>query len=446
VKNTSILKYRGPAAITAMALAFIILLSSPKALSSAVQPVPVRPAVIAVKVDGPINPVSSEIIQKAIKDAGDRHCNAVVILLDTPGGLDTSMRAIIKAINASEVPVITYVSPGGARAASAGVFITLASHIAAMAPGTNIGAAHPVSMTGQQLDKTMSEKVENDAAAYIRSIADRHSRNAAWAEESVRKSVSVSENEALKLKVIDLVAANLDELLSEVDGRVVVTAVGNVTLATKGAKVENAEQGFRLKLLGVISDPNIAYILMMAGILGLFFELSNPGLVLPGVVGGISIVLAFYAFQTLPVNYAGILLIMLAILFFVAEIKITSYGLLSVAGVVSLALGSIMLFDSPLPFMRISLKLIMPVVAVLAAFMAILVRVAVRAHKTKALTGIAALTGRVGEAKTDIFTDGEIYADGAYWSAYADEPIGRGSRVRVIGNDGHRLKIEKVNG
>jgi len=402
------------------------------------------PSVEVVRIDGPIIPVSAEFLDKALGKARDDRAEALIILLDTPGGLDTSMRQMVKAIIASPVPVVTYVSPSGARAASAGVFLMMASRVAAMAPGTNIGAAHPVQMEGGKMDEVMATKVENDAAAYIRSLAQKNGRDAAWAEDSVRKSVSISEQEALKLKVIDLVADNLDDLLNKLDGWKVNTDSGVRVLRTKGAKTERYEMNARLRLLKAISDPNVAYALMMIGIIGLFFELSNPGLILPGVVGGISIILAFYSFQTLPVNYAGMLLILLAIVFFIAEVKVTSYGLLAVAGVVSLLLGSIMLIESPLPYMRISLKLILPTVATLTLFFLVLVRVALKSHRAKATTGSEGLIGETGEARTDIAPEGDIYLQGAHWSAYSDEPVAKGEKVVVVKVEGLRLKVRKT--
>ncbi|MGA2191858.1 MAG: nodulation protein NfeD [Nitrospirota bacterium] len=404
----------------------------------------VPPVILVIKIDGVINPVAAEFLEKSIARASGEKAAALVIMLDTPGGLDSSMRQMVKAIIASPVPVITYVAPSGARAASAGVFITLASPVAAMAPGTNIGAAHPVSMGGEKLDSTMAAKVENDAAAYIRGLADKYGRDADWAEDAVRKSVSISEREALKKGVVDLVANNLDDLLGKVDGRKAETEFGPVVLHTKGARVERMEPGFRLGLLKVIVDPNIAYVLMMLGVIGLFFELSNPGLILPGVVGGISLVLAFYAFQTLPVNYAGFMLILLAIIMFIAEVKVTSYGLLAVAGVISLVLGSIMLIDSPLPFMRISLKLILPTAAALTAFFLLLMRVAIRSRRRRPTTGSEALVGETGEARTDIGPEGDVFIEGAHWSAYSDKPVKKGEKVTVVDVKGLKLKVKKT--
>jgi len=401
------------------------------------------PDVMVVHIEGVINPVTAEFLDKSIKTADESRADAVVIMLDTPGGLDTSMRQMVKAITGSPVPVITYVAPTGARAASAGVFITMASSVAAMAPGTNIGAAHPVSMGGEKLTKEMSQKLENDAAAYITSLAEKYGRNAKWAALSVRKSVSISESEAVKTGVVDLVADNVDDLLKKADGRKVMTGIGPVVLKTSGAKLRDIEMGWRLRFLKALSDPNIAYILMMIGVVGIFFELSNPGLVFPGVVGGVALVLAFYAFQTLPVNYAGILLIILALIFFIAEVKITSYGLLSVAGVISLILGSVMLIDSPLPFMRVSLKIILPATLTLAGFFAILIRTALRSHRARVTMGKEGLIGAECEAMTDLDPEGDVFVQGAHWRASSGDGIRKGEKAVVVSVEGLRLKVTR---
>jgi len=396
-----------------------------------------------VTYDGVINPVAAEFLTKAIKIATQDHAEALIVQLDTPGGLDTSMRIIIKEISASEIPIVLYVSPPGARAASAGVFITLASHIAAMAPGTNIGAAHPVAMGGGEMDKEMKKKVENDAAAYIKSIAEKHGRNVTWAEDAVRKSVSVTEKDALKLKVIDLIAEDLPALLIAIDGRTVETAKGKVTLATKNATVKDIPMSFRFKVLNALSDPNIAYILMLLGIYGLIFELSNPGSILPGIVGGISLILAFYAFQTLPINYAGFLLILLAIILFIAEIKVPSYGLLTVGGVISMVLGSLMLVTTDVPGLQISMYVILPTALLTAGFFVLVIGMAWRAHQKKPVTGIDALIGMEGIAKTEIHPRGTVLLQGELWEAVSNEPIKESESVIVQGLDGLKLLVKR---
>jgi len=399
--------------------------------------------VYLAKYDGVINPVAGEYIAQVIKDANERDVTAVLIELDTPGGLDTSMRDIVKEISSSNVPVIVYVSPAGARAASAGVFITLSAHIAAMAPGTNIGAAHPVAVGGGQMDDTMKEKVENDAAAYIKAIAGKRGRNVKWAEDAVRKSVSITEKEALDLKVIDIVAENRDELLKLINGREVTTNSGMVKIVTTGAAVEEFPMGLRLRILNALSDPNIAYILMILGIYGLFFELASPGAIFPGVVGAICLILAFYAFQTLPVNYAGLSLIILGIILFIAEIKIISYGLLSVAGVISMVLGSIMLMKVDAPFFRISWLVILPAALLTALFFAVAIGLAVKAHKRQPLSGSEGLIGELGEAASDIAPEGKAFVHGEIWDARSDEQISKGEKIRIIGTDRMTVIVRK---
>lgn len=401
----------------------------------------VRP-VLAIKLEGVIAPSTADYIIRAIKQADREAAQALVIELDTPGGLDLSMRSIIKEMLAAERPIIVYVSPSGARAASAGAFITLAAHVAAMAPGTNIGAAHPVNMGGQ-MDKEMSKKVTNDAAAYIRTIAEQRGRNVQWAEDAVRKSVSATEKEALNLKIIDLVADKLDDLLVAVDGREVTTAHGKVTLHTKGVEVTRIEMSLRDKVLKVISDPNIAYMLLMLGLAGLYFELSTPGAILPGVLGGICLILAFYAFQTLPINYAGLLLILLAIILFIAEVKVTSYGMLTVGGIIAMILGSFMLIRSPEPFMRISLSAILFTTAATAVFFGFIVTMALRAQHQKTTTGAEGLIGQIGTVRTPLTPEGSVLVGGELWSAHCEEGAELGDQVRVLAVKGLMLFVCK---
>ncbi|MCE5312499.1 MAG: nodulation protein NfeD [Nitrospiraceae bacterium] len=403
-----------------------------------------RPKVTVISIDSVINPVAAEYVNRSIKKASASGSEALIIELDTPGGLDTSMRLIVKDIFASEVPVVVFVSPSGARAASAGVFITMSAHIAAMAPGTNIGAAHPVAV-GEKMDKVMSEKAANDAAAYIKSIAESRGRNVQWAESAVRKSVSITEAEALKLHVIDMVQNDLKSLLLAIDAKKVKTAFKEVTLRTADAEVDRVEMGFRHKVLDFISNPNVAYILMMIGFYGLFFELTNPGSLVPGILGGISLVLAFYAFQTLPVNYAGLLLIVIGLILFILEIKVTSYGLLSLGGIGCVILGSIMLIDSPDPLMKLSFSVVVPAAVVTALFFGLTVRLAFRAFKSKPVTGAEELPGIHGTAKTDISADaGQVMVHGEIWSAYSEEPIEKNARIIVESVDGLKVKVRRA--
>jgi membrane-bound serine protease (ClpP class) len=400
--------------------------------------------VLVITVNGVINPASVEYIGKSLKNANKQKYEAVVIELDTPGGLDTSMRDIVKNIIGSEVPVIVYVSPSGARAASAGVFITLAAHVAVMSPGTNIGSAHPVGVGGK-MDKVMSEKVTNDAAAYIKSLAERTGRNSKWAEDAVRKSVSATEAEALKEKVIDIVSKDLSALLSTIDGRKVKTVMGEKILKTANANVVREEMSLRHKILDFISDPNVAYMLMLLGFYGLFFELTNPGAIFPGVMGGICLILAFYALQTLPVNYAGLLLIIFAIILFILEVKIISHGVLTISGVIAMLLGSLMLFESPGPFMKLSLFLILPAVIVTALFFTVVVGLAYKAYKRKPVTGAEGLVGMEGIANTDITKDrGMVLLQGEIWSAYSsDETISKGEKIIIESVSGLKVKVKR---
>ncbi len=402
--------------------------------------------VTVITVDGVINPVSAEYIGRSIGKAVKKGEEALVIELDTPGGLDTSMRSIVKDIVSSDVPVVVYVAPSGARAASAGVFVTLAAHVAAMAPGTNIGAAHPVGIGGK-MDKTIAEKATNDAAAYIRSLAESRGRNVQWAEKAVRESISATESEALKEHVIDLVEKDIPSLLSDIDGRKVRTPLGERVLRTKGARVVREGISLRLRILNFISDPNVAYILMLLGFYGLFFELTSPGAVFPGVAGGICLILAFYAFQTLPVNYAGLLLIILAVVLFVLEIKVVSHGVLTIGGIIAMIIGSVMLFESPGPFVRLSLYLILPAVIITALFFSLTIRLALKAHRRKPVTGREELTGMEGVARTAITPEGGMVSlHGEIWSAYSDEVIAKDDKIVVEEVRDLKLKVRKKGG
>jgi len=397
-----------------------------------------------ITVDAPITPVISEYITKSIDTASRNSAEAIIIELDTPGGLVDSMREIVKKMMSADIPVVVYVAPAGARAASAGVFITIAADIAAMAPSTHIGAAHPVTMEGK-MDKTMEAKVVNDLAAMARSIAEKRGKNAKWAEEAVRKSVSITETEALKERVIDLIAADVPALVKAIDGRTVDLLVGKKTLKTEAAQVKEITMGFRYRILEIISNPNIAYILMILGFYGLYFELANPGAVFPGVAGAISLILAFYALHTLPINYAGLMLIILGVGLFIAEAFITSHGVLGVGGAIAMAIGSVMLIESPSPYLRISWAVIVPVVALSALLFIITVSLAVRVHREKADTGKEGMIGLQGEAKTDVHGSGQVFVRGEYWNAWSDSPIQKGERVKVEAVEGLKLKVKKAS-
>lgn len=400
-----------------------------------------RPAVVLATYEGVINPVTAEYVHDALQFAVESRAQALVLRLDTPGGLDSSMRLIIKDITNSPVPVVVYVAPSGGRAASAGVFITLAAHVAAMAPGTNIGAAHPVAMGGGEMDKTMKEKVENDSVAYIKSIAEQRKRNVAWAEDAVRKSVSATEKEALTLKLIDLVAEDLPRLLDQLEGRTVALAQGPVVLHPKGAPLVEFTMGWRLEMLKALSDPNIAYVLMTVGMIGLLAELYNPGAILPGIVGAISLILAFYSLQSLPVNYAGVLLMLLGIILFILEVSVTSYGLLAIGGVVSLVLGSLMLIKAEAPFLQISWAVIAPVVTLATAFSLFVVGMAVQSLRRRPQTGREGMVGLVGVAKTALSPQGKLLVHGELWDAVSEQPLQAGEQAEVTRIEGLKLYV-----
>ena len=404
--------------------------------------------VVVVKLSGAINPAVAEYVSYEISQANAEKDSLIVLHMDTPGGLDTSMREIIKKIQSSEVPVASFVAPTGSRAASAGTFITIASHIAAMAPGTNIGAAHPINMLGGGNDneqaKTMEKKVVNDAAAYIRSLAELRKRNAHWAELAVVNSVSISAEEAMKLNVIDFVAGDVKALVLAIHGREVQLASGSVSLKTKNLKIIYHEMNPRQKLLDIISNPNVTYILMMLGLVGLFFELSNPGLVLPGVIGSISLILALYAMQTLPINYAGLLLILFGVILFITEINVMSYGLLSVSGVISIFLGSTMLIDSDDPALQISRAILYPTLALTVILSSGIVMLATRTRSLKKLGGMEGMIGETGLVKEALNPQGRVLVHGELWEAEADTQITEGERVQVDFVQGLRIKVSKA--
>jgi membrane-bound serine protease (ClpP class) len=398
-----------------------------------------------IEVDAIINPATAKFIIDSIDEATQQNAQCLIIKLDTPGGLLESTRMIVKKELASTIPVIVYVAPSGARAASAGVFVTMAANIAAMAPGTHIGAAHPVTMGGEGKEsKTMTEKIVNDTVAFVKNIAKTRGRNVDWAEKAVVKSVSITEEEAVKLNVVDLVASDIPTLLDKIDGRVIKFDGVARTLHTKGVQPQPIQMSWRDRLLDIISNPTIAYILLMLGIYGIFFELSSPGAILPGVVGGIFLILAFYALQMLPVNYAGLALILFAIILFIAEIKVVSHGLLAVGGVISLFLGSMMLFQSPEEYMRVSLSVIIPAVVVSAAFFIFAVTRAINARLKKPTTGMEGLIGEVGIASTPIAPEGKVSIHGEFWNAISDKNIEKGERVQVIGVKNLRLEVKKT--
>ena len=396
--------------------------------------------VVIIELEGPINPGTAMYVTRGLEEAKKRAAAFAIIRLETPGGLASSMRTIVKAILNSAIPVVVYVGPKGAGAASAGVMVTVAAHVAAMAPGTNIGAAHPVTAGGKDIQKSMSEKVVNDMASYGRGIAEQKGKNGEWVEKAIRESVSITAEEALEKNVIDLIAKDIDALIELLDGKEVNLNDGKVTLKTADLSKTYYRPGFRDKVLKTISDPNIAYILMMIGLAGLYFELSHPGVIFPGVVGAISLILAFYSFQTLPVNYAGLLLIAIAILFFIAEIKITSYGVLSIGGFISLILGSIMLFEDT----GVALRLLIPTILLMGGFFVMIAGLAFRAYRTRPKSGREGLLGEVGLVRELIDPEGLVFVHGEYWQALGDEMLEPGEKVEVVGIQGLVLKVKKA--
>jgi membrane-bound serine protease (ClpP class) len=417
--------------------------------ADAATPSGAAPVVGWVRIEDAVQPASAGFLDRALRWARREDCECLVLELDTPGGLDTSMRRMVKGILASPVPVVVYVAPPGSRAASAGVFLVLAAHVAAMAPGTNLGAAHPVSIGGglpggqTRPDSTMAEKVVNDAAAYVRSLATQRGRNAEWAERAVRESVSITGDEALQLGVIDLIASDRGELLERIDGRAVETAGGSVTLRTAGAGVIEMRADLREQVLGAIANPNVAYLLLLLGALGIFFELSHPGALFPGIVGALSLLLAFFALQMLPVRATGVALILLSIVLFILEIKVTSFGALAMGGVAALLFGSLMLFDSA-SGVRLSLGVILPSVIVVGGLFILAVVLAVQAQTRRALTGADGLVGEIGEARTALAREGKVFVHGELWDAWSPRPVPAGWRVRVVRVSGLRLEVEPL--
>lgn len=402
--------------------------------------------VVSIRVDGTINPASAAFIHNSIKKADDQKAECLIIYLNTPGGLLKSTRVIVGDILESPVPVIVYVSPGGAHAGSAGIFITLAAHIAAMAPGTNIGAAHPVAMQSM-LDSVMNEKATNDAAAFIRAIAGKRNRNAQCAEEAVRKSISMTENEAIEKNMIDLIAQNTEELMKLIDGKSIITSSGAKILHTREATLELSEMGAFEKVLDMISDPNISYILLLLGLYGIMFELYNPGAILPGIIGVICLTMAFYSMHTLPINYAGLALIVFAIILFLLEIKVVSHGVLTIGGVISLLLGSLMLYrtEGAIEVKRISLSVIISSVMISTLFFFFVLGAGLRAQRLRPVTGVEGMIGEIGESLETLAPSGAVRVHGEIWRAESlSGTISKSARIKVAGIENLTLLVEST--
>nr|WP_041355057.1 nodulation protein NfeD [Nitrosococcus halophilus] len=416
-----------------------------------------RGTVLLLDIQGVIGPAVSGYVQRAMERGGDKGAALIILRMDTPGGLDRAMRDIIRDILASPVPVVGYVAPSGARAASAGTYIMYASHIAAMAPATNLGAATPVQLPmgappspgegegkeeGQSSQEAMARKAINDAVAYIKGLAAQRGRNAEWAEQAVREAASLSAQEALELGVIDLVAADIPTLLKNLDGRTVSVAGGETTLRTTGMTITRVEPNWRDRLLAIIANPNVAYILMLVGVYGLIFELANPGFILPGVVGTISLLLALYAFQVLPISSAGLALMLLGIAFMVAEVFVPSFGALGVGGVIAFVIGSVILLDTDVPGYEISWPLIIAAALTSAAFLFVVLSLAIRSQQRPVVSGREQMVGAVGKVTGVSGDTATVRLHGELWSAQGTEPITLGQRVRVTGLEGLRLKVK----
>jgi membrane-bound serine protease (ClpP class) len=402
------------------------------------------PKVIAVDLDGMVHPVTTEIVASALAGAKQQGASLVIVRLNTPGGLMDAMRDTISEMIASPVPVVTYVEPSGSRAASAGFFLLEAGDLAAMAPGTNTGAAHPVAMGGE-MDAVMKEKVENDAAAYLRSICNKRGRNSELAETAVRQSKSFTEREALDQHLIDLVAPNEAELLTMLDGRILTRFDGSkVTLHTTGASVEVYRRTLRQKIISAVADPNIALVLLVLGALGIYVEFSSPGLIAPGIVGAIMVLLGLSALSVLPINWLGAALLLLAFTLFVLEAKFTSHGILGIGGAVAMVMGAVILVNGPIPEMRIHWSTAIGLALPFSVITVLLLSLVVRARHNKVVTGSEAMVGIVGSTVTELAPEGKVFVRGEYWDAVAARPVASGARVRVTAIEKLKLTVEPV--
>ncbi|HEY7168289.1 MAG TPA: nodulation protein NfeD [Candidatus Binatia bacterium] len=398
-----------------------------------------------INVDATINPAVDDFIRQSIARAKANGARALIIQLDTPGGLLSSTRTIVKEILGAPVPVMVYVAPSGAGAGSAGVFITMAAHIAAMAPGTNIGAAHPVASGGQEVKGVMGEKIENFTASFSETIARQRGRNTEWAIQAVRKSVSITDQEALKKNVIDIVARDLDDLLNQADGRTVDLDGHKAVLNVKGARIDRYEMSLKHKIINVVADPNISYLLLMAGILGLYMEFSHPGVIFPGIAGAICLLLAFASFQLLPINYTGLLLMGLGVALLVAEAFFPSFGVLGVGGIISLALGSLLLFDTQNADFGVDRSIVFTAVGTVGSFVLVISYLVFHSQKAKPTLGYEGLLGQVGEVRGTLCPAGKVFVHGEYWNARSDREIPVGEKVKVVGFDGMCLKVSPVS-
>ena len=402
------------------------------------------PHVDLIVIDGSINPAVDDFIRESIGRAKSNGARALLIQLDTPGGLLSSTRTIVKDMLGAQVPIMVYVAPSGSGAGSAGVFITMAAHVAAMAPATNIGAAHPVAGGGQEVKGVMGEKIENFTASFSETIAQKRGRNTEWAIQAVRRSVAITETDALKKNVIDIVAKDIDDLLRQADGRKVDLDGRMTTLSVKGASVVRHEMSLKQRIINAIADPNIAYMLLMAGILGLYMEFSNPGVLFPGVAGAICMIMALISLQLLSFNYAGLVLIVLGIALLIGEAFMPSFGILGIGGVISLALGSFLLFDTPNSDLSIDRSIIITAVATMASLIFAISYLVFRSQKIRPTMGMEGLLGEIGEVRRKLSPSGKVFVHGEYWNAEADGEIDVGERIQVVGYDGMNLKVKRL--
>ena len=401
--------------------------------------------IFVAKWDKPVTPVMSDYVKRVIKEAEEKNASVIILELDTPGGLESSMRDIIKSIMNTYIPFVVYVYPPGARAASAGAIITVSADIAAMAPSTNIGSASPVEMTGKDIDETMKKKVINDMVAFVRSIAKEKGRNVKLIEKMITESLNLSADEALKKKVIDVIAVDINDLIRKIDGKTVKKKNFTVKLSLKNEKIVFKDTGFREKLLTILTNPTIAYLLLMIGFYGIFFELYNPGSIIPGTLGALSLLLALYALNILSVNWLGVLLIILGIVFFALEVITPTFGGLALGGIVALILGSIILISPDSPYGDISLKVIIPTAIFSGIFFLGIAFLGLKAQRKKPLTGKEGMIGQKGVAKTPINKKGgKVFIQGEIWDAYSDQDIPEGEEVEVIAVEGLKLKVKKV--
>jgi len=424
--------------ITLIALTFGAFLPQPAEVTTA-------PIVVQIDLNDIVHPVSATYVTDGINHAKDIGASAVILRLDTPGGLADSMRTIVEGVLSSPVPVIAWVGPNGARAASAGFFILLATDVAVMAPGTNAGAAHPVSVTGQKIEEVMEKKIVSDAAAYLRSYTAKRGRNAEVAESAVTESRSFTAEEALKNNLIDGVVSDVQGIIDQFDGKEIRRFDDRpATLHLRGATVQTFEMTSRQKILSRVLDPNLALILALAGLLGLYVEITHPGLIAPGIIGAMSLILALFAFNMLPVNWAGAALILLAIVLFVLEATITSHGLLAIGGILAMIAGGLMLVEGPIPQLRVHLSTALGLAVPVAVITVVLVRLVYLSHRRKSMVGEEGMVGEIGIAKTDVHQDGKVLVHGEYWNARSDKPIPAGARVRVVKVNGLTVEVEQI--